>query len=269
MAAGLAIALVLSACGTSRPTALDRPSGQSQSTAGPAATDQPSGGEVAGTVNVFAAASLTETFTTLGRQFEEAHPGTKVVLNFGPSSGLATQINQGAPADVFASASTTNMTQVLKQGNADGATTFAKNVMEIAIPATNPAHVTGVDDLGRPGLKVAVCQPEVPCGVIARRVFAKAGVNVTPVSLETDVKSVLTKVALGEVDAGLVYVTDVKTAGSKVAGIRIPSRVNASTDYPIAVLKHSGNAAAARAFTDYVLSPHGGSVMRSGGFTKP
>jgi molybdate transport system substrate-binding protein len=266
IAAVLATALALSACGSSQPRSQGGPSGPSA--AGAEAPEEPSGA-VTGTVNVFAAASLTETFTSLGHQFEAAHPGTRVVFNFGPSSGLATQINQGAPADVFASASTTNMSQVVKQGNASNPTTFAKNVMEIAIPASNPAHVTELDDLRRPGVKVAVCQPEVPCGVIAHRVFGKAGVDVTPVSLETDVKSVLTKVALGEVDAGMVYVTDVRTAGSKVRGIRIPARVNASTDYPIATLSHSGNPAAARAFTDYVLSNHGASVMKSGGFAQP
>jgi molybdate transport system substrate-binding protein len=225
--------------------------------------------QVAGSITVFAAASLTESLTTLGKRFEAEHPGTKVAFSFGPSSGLAEQINQGAPADVFASASTTNMDQVTDAGNAVHPAPFAANVMEIAVPADNPAKIGRLSDLAGSRVKVALCQPEVPCGAVAATVFANAHLAVKPVSLEVDVKSVLSKVILGEVDAWLVYVTDVRAAGDKVAGIEIPSDVNASTAYPIATLKESSNPATARAFVAYVLSTAGSDVLAQAGFAKP
>ena len=224
---------------------------------------------LSGTINVFAAASLKEAFTKLGQQFEAAHPGTRVVLNFGPSSGLATQIVAGAPADVFASASTKNMDQVVKAGAATSPTNFAGNVLQIAVPPKNPGNVTGLSDLARSTVKVALCQKAVPCGVTATKVFANARLTVTPVTQEVDVKAVLTKVTLGEVDAGVVYVTDVRAAGAKVRGIEIPDDVNASTKYPIATLSKAPNAATARAFTEYVLSPAGASVLTAAGFAGP
>ena len=229
----------------------------------------PSASAISGTVNVFAAASLTEAFTTLGKQFESAHPGVKVVLDFGPSSGLAEQINQGAPADVFASASTKNMDQVVSAGGASSPSPFVKNVMEIATPPSNPGHVTSVNDLAKNGLKVALCQAQVPCGSTAEQVFTNANITVKAVTQEVDVKSVLAKVELGEVDAGMVYVTDVRAAGSRVKGVTIPSNVNASTTYPIAALTKSHNATAAQAFVAYVLSPAGTSVLSADGFEKP
>jgi molybdate transport system substrate-binding protein len=224
---------------------------------------------VSGTVNVFAAASLKEAFTKLGRQFEAAHPGTKVVFNFGPSSGLAAQITAGAPADVFASASTKNMDQVVAAAAATSPTNFASNVMEIAVPPTNPANVSQLSDLAKSAVKVALCQKAVPCGVTATKVFANARLTVVPVTQEVDVKAVLTKVTLGEVDAGVVYVTDVRAAGVKVKGIVIPAEVNASTKYPIATLTRAPNKATARAFTDYVLSSDGAGVLTADGFAQP
>jgi molybdate transport system substrate-binding protein len=224
---------------------------------------------VAGTVTVFAAASLSEAFSGLAREFERSHPGTKVVLSFGPSSGLAQQIVQGAPADVFASASTTNMQQVVDARLVDAPRDFASNVMEIAAPPANPARVTGVADLARSDVKVALCQPQVPCGVVAAKVLANAGVTVRPVTQETDVKAVLSKVSLGEVDAGLVYVTDVRAAGDSVRGIEIPAAVNASTSYPIAALTAAPNRQAARAFVDLVLSGSGRSALAAAGFQTP
>lgn len=224
---------------------------------------------LSGTVNVFAAASLKEAFTKLGRQFEAAHPGIKVVFNFGPSSGLATQINAGAPADVFASASSKNMDQVVTTGSAASPTNFASNVMEIAVPPKNPADVTLLSDLAKAAVKVALCQKAVPCGATAEKVFTNAKLTVTPITEEVDVKSVLAKVTLGEVDAGVVYVTDVLAAGDKVKGIQIPTDVNASTKYPIATLTKAPNKATARAFTNYVLSPDGASVLTAAGFAKP
>lgn len=221
------------------------------------------------TVTVFAAASLQEAFTTLAKQYDDAHPGVHVELSFGPSSGLAEQINQGAPADVFASASPTNMDQVVEAGNAKDPVTFARNDLEIAVPPANPAHVTALDDLANHDVKVAVCQPKVPCGMVAREVFAKAHLAVTPVSEELDVKSVLTRVSLGEVDAGMVYATDVRAAGDKVRGIVIPPALNASTTYPIAALAHSGNRSQARGFVDYVLSAAGLEVLTDDGFQRP
>jgi molybdate transport system substrate-binding protein len=224
---------------------------------------------VSGTITVLAASSLQEAFTKLGGQFEAAHPGTKVVFSFGPSSGLAEQIGQGAPADVFASASGKNMDTVVAAGQASSPTMFVSNTMEIAVPPKNPAHIATVADLAKKGVKVALCQAEVPCGATALKVFDNAKIKVTPVTQEVDVKSTLSKVTLGEVDAGVVYVTDVRAAGDSVKGIEIPAEVNASTTYPIAALTASKNKATAQAFVDYVLSPDGLAALTAAGFTKP
>jgi molybdate transport system substrate-binding protein len=253
-----AVAVVLAGCG------LASGNETTSSSTSKAGSTAPSG-----TITVFAAASLRESFTTLGRQFESARPGTRVVFSFGPSSGLATQITQGAPADVFASASPKTMAQVTDAGVAASPTVFAQNVLEIAVPAANPAKVAQLSDLARPGVTVALCQPAVPCGATAAKVFAKAGLRVTPVSQEVDVKAVLSKVTLGEVDAGLVYVTDLRAAGAKVRGIRIPDDVNASTSYPIATLTTSANPATAQAFTTYVLSAAGTTALTRAGFARP
>jgi molybdate transport system substrate-binding protein len=222
-----------------------------------------------GTVTVLAAASLTEAFNTLAKQFEAANPGVTVKLSYGASSALALQITQGAPADVFASASAKNMKQVTDAKLAGSPTDFVKNVMEIAVPPSNPAHVTDVADLAKSGVKVALCQPQVPCGSTAEKVFANAKISIKPVTLEADVKSTLAKVESNEVDAGVVYVTDVRAAGSKVTGITIPADVNASTKYPIAALTKAPNPTAAKAFVDYVLSAAGQKVLTGDGFAQP
>lgn len=222
-----------------------------------------------GTITVFAAASLKETFTQLGKQFEAAHPGDTVKFSFGASSALAEQINSGAPADVFASAAPKNMDQVVTPGNASNPRNFAKNVMEVAVPPSNPAKVTSVNDLAKSSVKTALCQPQVPCGVVAGEVFKNAKITVKPVTLQPDVKSVLTQVELGNVDAGVVYVTDVMAAGSKVKGMTIPPGVNASTLYPIAALTHSQDPSIAQAFVAYVLSPTGEQVLKAAGFEQP
>jgi molybdate transport system substrate-binding protein len=253
-----AAALALAGCGSS----------SSGSGAGATATASTSSA-LAGEINVFAAASLTEAFGTIGKQFEAAHPGTTITFNFGPSSGLATQITQGAPADVFASASKKNMDQVVTAKAADTPTTFAKNVMEIAVPPDNPAKVTSINDLAKSSVKVAVCQPQVPCGAVAQQVFTNAGITVKPVTQEADVKATLTKVELGEVDAGMVYVTDVKSAGDKVKGVEIADDVNASTNYPIATLTASRNPALAKAFVEYVQSSDGQTALTAAGFQSP
>ena len=222
-----------------------------------------------GTITVLAAASLTGTFTQLGKQFQSAHPGDTVKFSFGPSDGLATQITSGAPADVFASASPGTMGMVVSAGDASNPQNFAKNIMEVAVPPNNPAKVTSVNDLAKKSAKVALCQPQVPCGVVAAEVFKNVGITVKPVTLQPDVKSVLTQVETGNVDAGMVYVTDVMAAGSKVKGVTIPANLNASTMYPIATVTSSKEMSVAQAFVAYVLSPSGQEVLSAAGFEKP
>jgi molybdate transport system substrate-binding protein len=268
----LGAAGALAACGSSTTGG----SGDTTPTSAPATSAAPTASasasqaaDISGTVTVLAAASLTEAFTTLGDQFKAAHPGVDVKFSFGASSDLAAQITSGAKVDVFASASPKNMKQVVDAGDATSSTNFVSNVMEIAVPPNNPGNVTTVDDLAKSGVKVALCQPQVPCGSVAAQVFKNAKITVKPVTLEVDVKSTLTKVTTGEVDAGVVYVTDVRAAGSKVKGIEIPAAVNASTEYPITVLKNAPNATAAQAFQDYVLSDAGQKVLTDDGFAKP
>jgi molybdate transport system substrate-binding protein len=234
------------------------------------ATTPSSGGSLStGTITVFAAASLTGAFTKLGQQFQAAHKGDTVKFSFGPSSGLAAQITSGAPADVFASASPTNMQQVVSAGDASNPQNFAKNTAEVAVPPNNPAKVTSVKDLAKSSVKVALCQPQVPCGKVAAQVFKNAGITVKPVTLQADVKSVLTEVETGNVDAGMVYVTDVMAAGSKVKGVTIPASENASTLYPMATVSSSKHQSIAQAFMNYVLSPAGQQVLTAAGFEKP
>ena len=239
----------------------------SSSSSTPSASSSPSAST--GAITVFAAASLTGTFTELGKQFEAAHPGDTVKFSFGPSSGLSTQITSGAPADVFASAAPANMETVVKAGDAANPQDFAKNTMETAVPPSNPGNVASVTDLAKKSVKVALCQPQVPCGVVAAEVFKNAGITVKPVTLQPDVKSVLTQVETGNVDAGMVYVTDVMAAGSKVKGVAIPASDNASTLYPIATISDSKHKSIAQAFVAYVLSPAGQKVLTAAGFQKP
>src|SRR5215472_2247935 len=222
-----------------------------------------------GTITVFAASSLTGAFTQLGKQFEAAHKGDTVKFSFGPSSGLEAQITSGAPADVFASASTKTMQDVVSAGDASNPQNFAKNIMEVAVPPSNPAKVTSVNDLAKKSVKVALCQPQVPCGEVAAEVFKNAGITVKPVTQQPDVKSVLTQVETNNVDAGMVYVTDVMAAGTKVKGVTIPASDNASTLYPIATITNSKHKSIAQAFVDYVLSPAGQQVLTAAGFEKP
>jgi molybdate transport system substrate-binding protein len=236
-------------------------------------SDSAGAATAAASITVFAAASLTGSFTELGKQFEQAHPGSKVTFSFGPSSGLATQITEGAPADVFAAASDKTMKQVADAGLASSPAVFATNSLEIAVPPANPAEVDSLDDLARPGVKVVLCQEQVPCGVAADATLEKAGLTVTPVSREADVKAVLTKVSLNEADAGLVYVTDVQAAGDDVVGVEIPPDRNTSTNYPIAAVTREGadsaEQATAQAFVEFVLSTAGGSVLQQAGFAAP
>ena len=256
VACAAAAVLVLAACGSS--------SGGSSSGAS-AASGKPSGQLV-----VFAATSLTDAFAKIGAQFEKANPGVTVKFNYDGSSTLATQITQGAPADVFASAAPANMTTVTDAGDATGTPqVFTRNTAEIMVEKGNPQHIESVKDLADNKIKVAVCAPEVPCGAVAQEVFKNAGVTVTPGRAATNVGGVVTKVTLGEVDAGIVYVTDVKDNESKASGVTIPADQNAITDYPIVQIKGAPNATAAKAFISYVLGPNGQKVLASFGFMPP
>lgn len=227
-------------------------------------------GAVSGTVTVFAAASLTEVFTELGEQFEAANPGVDVVFSFAGSSALAEQIGQGAPADVFASAAPKNMQQVRDSGEvAADPVVFVRNRLEIAVPHGNPAGITGLADFAETDPKIALCAEQVPCGAAAAKVFQAAGITPAPDTREQDVKAVLTKVTLGEVDAALVYRTDVLAAGDKVDGIDFPESATAVNDYPIAPLSGAPNPATAAAFVEFVTSEQAESVFTAAGFDIP
>jgi molybdate transport system substrate-binding protein len=228
-----------------------------------------SGGAPDRTLTVFAASSLTGTFTELGHRFQTAHPGSRVRFSFGGSSALATQIVQGAPADVFASAAERNMQQVVDAGRAHDPVTFARNRLEIAVEPGNPKRIAALSDLAKPGLRVALCEPTVPCGELARGLLGAEQVTVRPTSSDPDVKAALAKVELGEVDAALVYVTDVRAARGRVDGVRIPAAADPSTAYPIAALGGSKNAALAKQFVDFVLSADGRAVLAAAGFAAP
>lgn len=222
-----------------------------------------------GTITVFAAASLTGTFTELGRNFQAVNPGTTVRFSFGASSTLARQILAGAPADVFASASAATMAQVTGGGAATGPVTFATNSAEIAVAPASADRVKGLADLARPDVRVALCQPQVPCGALATKVFAAAGLTVKPVTLGLDVKATLAYVRSGEADAAVVYVTDVWAAGSSVRGVAVPAARNAKTAYPIVTVTASRNSALAARFQGYVLSADGQRVLTAAGFSGP
>ena len=223
-----------------------------------------------GDLTVFAAASLTEAFTELGKQYETGHEGATVKFNFASSSDLAAQIDQGAPADVFASADEPNMDKVVDSGMADGEPqAFAGNVLEIAVPKGNPGKVESLSDFSDGGLKLAICDLEAPCGNAAAQVFEKAGVDASIDSYEPDVKSVLTKVELGEVDAGLVYHSDVLASGDRIDSIAIPEKFEVINTYPIVVIEGAGNPEGAREFIDLVLSTEGQAELKKWGFRAP
>lgn len=218
-------------------------------------------------LKVFAAASLTAAFIKLGGEFSAAHPGVKVTFNFAGSQALATQIQQGAPADVFASADTANMDKV--KNLVGPPQPFASNLLEIVVARGNPKGVKGLADLARRDLKVVLEAPTVPAGRYARQALDAQHVTVHPVSLEDNVKAVVTKVALGEADAGIVYVSDVKAGGDTVQGVAIPRDQNVPATYPIAVVKASQHPQDAQAFVDLVRSAQGQQVLQSFGFLPP
>jgi molybdate transport system substrate-binding protein len=245
------LAVVLSACG---------------GVAAPAATPDP----IQGNMTVFAAASLTEAFGKVATDFHARHPGATVQPNFAGSQTLVSQLTQGAQADVFASADEPNMAKVTAAGlTASPPRIFATNRLEIIVEAGNPKHITGLADLAQPGLVVVLAAPTVPAGRYAGQALQSAGVKVTPASQEIDVKFVVTKVALGEADAGIVYVTDVRSGGAKVAGVPIPDTQNVVARYPIALLKGGSGGAAAQAFVDYLLGTEGQKTLAGFGFTGP
>ena len=234
----------------------------------PAEEPVPSQSTPAAPITVFAAASLTEAFTRIGADFE-ARSGSAVTFNFGSSATLATQINAGAPADVFAAASGETMKMVTDGGGAGPAVEFASNTLQIAVPTGNPGQVTGLRDFADRSKTIAICAPQVPCGAAATKVFAAARITPQPDTLEADVKAALAKVAADEVDAALVYRTDVIAASDNVEGIDFPESSKAVNSYPIAVLTRSTSASMAQAFVVHVLSPEGQAVLQKSGFVQP
>ncbi len=237
-----ALALAATACGTASDTTAGQPR----------------------ELSVFAAASLTDAFTQLGSDFTAAHPDVKVSFNFAGSNDLVTQLQQGAPADVLATADEASME------NAGGLTgrpqSFATNKLVIAAAPGDPEHITGLADLARKDIKVVLAAPEVPAGKYAAAVLGEAGVTVEPVSLEVSVKGVVTKVSLGEADAGIVYVTDVSAAKGAIDGVTIPDDQNVIASYPVATLNDSQSPDDAKAFMDFVLSDDGQKVLADYGF---
>ncbi len=252
----VAAALVLAGCG----------GGGSSQPAGGSPTPQ----AAQRTLTVSAASSLTDVFGELMKRFETDNPGVTVRTNFGASSDLAQQIVNGAPADVFAAANTSTMDTLAKAGLVNGQPqVFVTNTLQIAVAPGNPKGIHGLADLARPGLKVVVCAPQVPCGAATVKVEQATGTTLTPVSEEPDVRSVLSKVASGDADAGLVYVTDVRSAQQKVAGVDFPEAAKAINSYPIAVLKNAGQPDLAAKFVDLVRSDAGKKALQTAGFGTP
>jgi molybdate transport system substrate-binding protein len=242
--------------------------------AGPAAATRPARRVTAssptGSITVFAASSLTEVFNQLGKDFQKRYRNTSVTFNDNGSNVLETQIEQSAPADVFASADTANMDKLVGAGDVSGKpVVFARNLLEIAVEKGNPKKIKTLADTVKPGVQLVLCAPVVPCGKFALQAYQRAGVTVPQVPTEQNVKDTLSKVSLGEADAALVYVTDVKAAKGQVTGVPIPSAENVVASYPIAVVKAAPNAATARAFVSYVTSTTGRATLVKFGFLHP
>ena len=279
----LTAAALIAGCGSSSTTAASSsstsaPASTTPSSASPtvqstSAMASPPASSVAtapaatGALTVFAAASLKKTFTKLGATFEQENPGTKVTFSFAGSSDLVAQLIAGDQADVFASADTANMTKATKAALVQGSpVNFATNTLTIVVPPSNPAKIATFADLAKPGLALVLCAPQVPCGSAAKKLEDKIGVQLKPVSEESSVTDVLTKVTSGEADAGLVYVTDAAGAKGAVKTINFPQSKEAVNTYPIAVLKGSKNAALAQKFSDLVTGSKGQQVLRAAGF---
>ena len=223
-----------------------------------------------GDVVVFAASSLTEAFTEMGTAFTTANPKANVKFNFAGSGDLVTQIGQGAPADLFVSADDSNMKKLSDAGEAAGSpVAIAKNTFQIIVEKGNPKGISGLADLAKSDVVVVLCAATVPCGKGAATILKNANVTVTPKSLEDKVKGVVTKVTTGEADAGIVFVTDVKAAGGKAAGVEIPAGVNVISNYPIVITKEATNTAGAQAFMDFVVSSPGQAILAKYGFLAP
>jgi molybdate transport system substrate-binding protein len=228
------------------------------------------GVESEGELLVSAAASLTDAFGEIGAAFEAANPGIDVVLNLGASSALREQILEGAPADVFASANTSNMDQVAEAEEVAGeAEIFVTNSLQIAVPAGNPAGVVSLDDFANEELLIGLCAEDVPCGEFGREALASAGVTPSIDTNEPDVRALLTKIEAGELDAGITYVTDVMSTDGAVEGVDIPEESNVVAEYPIAVLAGAPNPDAAAAFVEFVLSEEGQAILTAYGFASP
>lgn len=257
----LVLVVALSSCGDEAPRA---------ETFAPSSAPAVGAGSARGDITVFAAASLTESFTAVGEAFEAANPDARVELNFASSSELVAQIGEGAPADVYASADEANMQRLVDAGDhAAPPVVFARNSLAIAVEPGNPLGVEGLADLADPDLVVVTCDPEVPIGAYSEQLFANAGAEVEPDSFEEDVKAVLTKVVLGEADAGIVYSTDIRAAGEDVEGIAIPADVNVTPAYPIAATAEAVNRDGAAAFTEFVRRPAGQQILADFGFAAP
>ena len=257
-----AAVLALAGCGSGSSTS----GSSSQATSGSATALASASDSLTGTVTVLAAASLTESFTTLEKEFETAHPGVDVQISFGSSTTLAQQIAQGAQADLYVSAGTKALDQLSPEAKAATPHIIARNKLEIATPPDNPRSVTGLADLANPETAVVLCAETVPCGSAADQVLAKAGVTAHVVSREVDVKATLAKVALGEADAAVVYHSDVATSEGRVHGVEIPDNQNTTLDYPLLIL--TGNDATS-AFAAYLTGAQGAAALTASGFLTP
>jgi molybdate transport system substrate-binding protein len=254
----LACTVLVVACGDDEPA---RPASSGSGSA--SSTTRP---PLAGSLTVFAAASLTESFDALERALSSKAPDLSLTLSFAGSQALVQQIRQGAPADVFGSADERNMQQLVDAGLVEPPQVFAHNELEIVVAPGNPKGVKGLADLARSDLLVVLEDPSVPAGNYSQQALRKAGVRVVPKSLELDVKATLAKVTSGEADAAIVYASDVQAAGGTAAGVEIPDAQNVVATYPIAVVKASSHRAAAEAFVVEVVSGAGQDVLRSHGF---
>lgn len=232
-----------------------------------AACGRDTGTEGGGTVLVFAAASLTDVMAEAEPAFEAANPGVDVTVSLGGSASLLTQILEGAPADVVATANPAIMASLAEAGAlADRPSTLATNRLVIAVAPGNPAGVDDIGDLADPDLFVGLCAAEVPCGDLADRSLAEAGVVVESDTREPDVRSLLAKIEAGELDAGLVYATDVLASTAAITGIDLPRDLPTTTEYPIAVLDRTTSAAGAEAFVAFLGGPDGRRILRDHGF---
>jgi molybdate transport system substrate-binding protein len=258
-ALALAVAATLTGCGA----------GGAAGASGAFVSPTPAAVAAPSTITVFAAASLTEAFDILAARFEAEHPNVDVMLNYGGSGTLAQQIVEGAPVDVFASAAEQPMQEVENAGLAADPVVFATNTLELVVPAGDPGGVTGLPDLGRDELRIALCDESVPCGAASAELLERQGVTAAPDTLESDVKAVLTKVALGEVDAALVYRTDVLAAGDAVEGVDVQGAASVVNRYPIAALAEPGDPGTGAEFVDFVTGDVGRAVLAQAGFGVP